>query len=273
MKNMVLKAALKSRAHLMAKELSSFFRMLVLFSLIVPAVGVAGAKKAAIDGSFITEELCGFWTDARWQQEFATMKEAGMHYIIIQQVANSYPGKVTKTIYPSALPNTEAAKARNGAKYPDVVDALLRNAETAGMKVFIGIDMNDNWWRVYASDTTWLYNQMRLDNSICDELWNRYKSKYPEAFYGWYWSYEVDNVNWATEAQQQVLINAMNIQLDHLTSSGKRLPFMWCPFMNSRLGTPEDYEKMWENVLAGIHTTTGDIFCPQDCVGAGGLKI
>ncbi len=250
-----------------------FIIILVLSMLIIPSISIAQANRAAMDGSFITGDLCGFWTDARWQQEFTAMKEAGMHYLIIQAVADSYPGKVTHTLYPSSIPNTEIAKDRNGKKYPDIVDACLRNAELAGIKVFIGIDMSNYWWKVYGNDSTWLYSQMDLDNNICDELWKNYKSKYPGAFYGWYWSYEVDNVNWATPAQQQVLTHAMNIQLDHLNAANEKLPFMWCPFMNSRLGTPQSYEKMWENVLAGLHTSNGDIFCPQDCVGAGGLKM
>ena len=165
------------------------------------------------------------------------------------------------------------AKGRNGKSYPDIVDACLRNAKTAGVKVFIGIDMSNNWWNVYGNDTTWLYNQMEFDNQICDELWENYKSKYPEAFYGWYWSYEVDNVNWAKRSQQKVLMKAMNMQLDHLIAKNEKLPFMWCPFMNSRLGKPPAYEEMWKFVFASLHTTEGDIFCPQDCVGAGGLKL
>ena len=246
---------------------------LILSLLMIPAVSIAQANKAALAGSFITGDLCGFWTDARWQQEFTAMKAAGMHYIIIQAIANSYPGQITETLYPSSLPNTVMAKGGNGVTYPDIVDACLRNAESAGMKVFIGIDMSDNWWNVYGNDTTWLYSQMDFDNKVCDEVWKLYKSKYPDAFYGWYWSYEVDNVNFTTKTQQGVLANAMNMQLDHLIAANEKLPFMWCPFMNSSLGTPQSYQTMWENVLSGLHTATGDIFCPQDCIGAGGLTL
>ena len=247
----------------------------IVLSLLIlsPGISQAGAKRAAIDGSFITGGLVSKWSNARWQQEFAIMKEDGMHYVIIQAVANSDPGKASMMLYPSSLPNTEMAKGKNGKPYPDIVDACLRNAEAAGIKVFIGIDESDNWWKVYGKDPKWLYNEMDFSNKVCDELWARYKKKYPEAFYGWYWSYEVDNVNWATKADQEVLTKAMNIQLDHLDAVHERLPFMWCPFMNSRLGTPSAYEKMWENVFAGLHTKAGDIFCPQDCVGAGGLKL
>jgi chitodextrinase len=256
----------------MKKMILFFTEILVLILMVLPAVTYAGAGKAVLDGSFITGDFCYSWSDARWQQEFTAMKNAGMHYIIIQAIADSYPGKITTTIYPSSLPNTKMATGGNAA-YPDVVDACLRNAESAGMKVFIGIDMSTNWWNVYGNDTTWLYSQMDFDNKVCDEVWSLYKAKYPDAFYGWYWSYEVDNLNFKTQAQQNVLTNAMNRQLDHLIAKNEKLPFMWCPFMNSSVGTPAAYQTMWQNVFSGLHTTAGDIFCPQDCVGAGGLKL
>jgi hypothetical protein len=246
---------------------------LLLLVLIVSVMVNAQTKKVALDGSFLTGDLCGFWNDERWQQEFFALKNAGMHYVIIQAVADSYPQRATFTIYPSSLPNTEVAKGVNNIPYPDIVDACLRNAESAGIKVFLGIDFNKKWWDLYASDSTWLYSQMDLDNNICDELWDNYKSKYPNAFYGWYWSYEVDNLHFTTREQQKVLTTAMNKQLDHLISSNEKLPFMWCPFMNSKVGNPKSYEAMWENVFADLHTTEGDIFCPQDGVGAGGLKL
>jgi hypothetical protein len=253
---------------------NSFLALVLILSIvIIPDISLASANKAAIDGSFITGDLCGHWTDARWQQEFTAMKNAGMHYVVLASVVQSFPGKVSTTIYPSSLPNTKIEQDRDGKPYPDVVDACLRNAKQAGIKVFIGIDANDRWWDSPADDSVWLYSQMDFDNKVCDEVWGLYKAKYPDTFYGWYWVYEADNVNFKTQAQQNVLTNAMNMQLDHLTAANERLPFMWCPFMNSNLGTPQAYQEMWQNVFAGLHTIPGDIFCPQDCVGAGGLKI
>jgi hypothetical protein len=247
--------------------------VLIMSLFMIPTVSMARQNKIAADGSFIQASLCGFWSDARWQEEFSAMKNAGMHYLIIGPVEESSPGKITTTLYPSSLPNTQMAKGGNGIPFSDVVDACLRNAQSAGMKVFIGIGMSNKWWSAPGGiDSTWLYNQMNFDNKVCDELWNLYKKKYPNAFYGWYWAYEVANIN-LTTVQQQVLTHAMNIQLDHLTAKNERLPFMWCPFMNSSLGTPQAYQTMWQNVFAGLHITDGDIFCPQDCVGAGGLKI
>ena len=52
------------------------------------------------------------------------------------------------------------------------------------------------------------------------------------------------------------------------------MPLMLSPFMNHKVGgNAEEYGKMWENVFAQTHFRFGDIFAPQDCVGAGGLNL
>ena len=249
--------------------MTTFYRIISMnLVLMLFAFFSTNAQQPVIGGSFVTGDLCYSWSDARWQEEFSAMKDAGMQYVVIQAVANSYPDEVTKTIYPSNISNTEMATS-----YPDVVDACLRNAEEAGLKVFIGIDLNDYWWSSYANDSTWLYSQMELDNQICDELWDNYKGKYSDTFVGWYWCYEIENLNFTLDKQQEVLINAINKQLDHLEAENERMPMMWCPFMNSQVGTASAYKTTWEKIFAGLHLKEGDIFCPQDCVGAGGLDI
>jgi hypothetical protein len=269
MQNEDIKTIFINQMIIIKKKIIFPIYLTLLFLLILSSTGIAGAGKAIADGTFVQAELCGSWSDARWQQEFKVMKEAGMHYLIIGAVAESREGEKAKMLYPSALPNTEL----NGiVKGNDMVDMCLRNAEAAGIKVFIGVGMNEKWWDAPHVDSTWLYNQMEFDNKVCDEVWALYKNKYPSAFYGWYWVYEVANVN-LNQVQQDVLIHAMNIQLDHLISKHEKLPFMWCPFMNTEFGGPEAYKLMWQYVFAGIHTTPGDIFAPQDCVGAGGLKL
>jgi hypothetical protein len=270
MKNLILKNTYNTLAGKIAKELTRIIKILPLFVLLIPTISMAGAGKAVMDGSFIQEWLCASWSDARWQQEFTAMKNAGMHYLIIGPVAEWKTDGTIKTLYPSTLPNTVLYSALKG---DDMVDRCLRNAESAGIKVFIGIGINQNWWGFHGADTTWFYNQMAFDNKVCDEVWSLYKNKYPTSFYGWYWAYEIDNVSFSKTEQQTELATGMNIQLDHLTATGEKLPFMWCPFMNSDKGTADEYKAMWINVLSKLHTTPGDIFSPQDLCGKGGFDL
>jgi hypothetical protein len=244
----------------------SFF----LFMLFMHISISAQSDKPVADGSFIQSWFCYSWSEERWQKEFEILQEAGMHYLVLQSTSQSTIGEPTVTYYQSSLPNTTPFYGLNGE---DMIEKCLKVAQQMGIKVFIGLSFNDKWWEEHGGDAEWLYEQMEFDNSMCDELWDKFKTKYPDAFYGWYWSYEASNVAFSTATQQDELAKAMNIQLDHLAAVNKKLPFMWAPFMNSAFNSAEENAAMWQNVFDKLHITDGDIFCPQDCVGAGGLKI
>jgi hypothetical protein len=217
------------------------------------------------DGTFIQENLVAKWDDAQWQKELGFLKEAGMHYLVFAPTLHT-DKDINLTIYPSNLPDV---KARYQA---DLVENCLRNAKLAGFKVFLGLNFNEKWWT--ASFTPeWLFGQMELGNKVAEELVNRYKSRYDETMYGWYWVWEVDNLNCTTPERQTILANALNINLDHLSEITPGMPFMLCPFMNYRVGNSGDNRKMWTNVFSQTHFRDGDIFAPQDCVGAGGLEL
>ncbi|MDR3713523.1 MAG: DUF4434 domain-containing protein [Puia sp.] len=218
------------------------------------------------DGTFIQSGLVAHWDDRQWQRELQALKGLGMHYIILAPVLNTGPGNVSTTLYPSGLPGVRQ-------EYPsDLVDNCLRNAEKAGFKVFLGLNLNERWWAAdFSAD--WLYGQMETGNKVADELVKKYKKRYRNAFYGWYWVWEVDNLHTKTENVQDALAKALNINLDHLHLLTPSMPFMLCPFMNFRVGTAREYQQMWTHVFARAHFKPGDIFAPQDGIGAGGLQL
>lgn len=221
-----------------------------------------------VDGSFIQNWLVADWDDAKWLKEFQYLKEAGMHYLIFAPAALSENGKVTRTIYPSKI---DGYRMYDG--YHDLVDICLRNAQKSGIKVFLGLNMHENWWKKYADDPQWLYSRMEEGNAVADELYGMYHSRYPDTFYGWYWVWEVDNNNFKTSGQQEVLSKALNINLDHLSRLDKSMPLLFSPYMNKKCGDAAEYSSMWENVFSSARFRDGDIFCPQDCIGAGGLEV
>lgn len=220
------------------------------------------------DGTFIQPYLVNGWNDKKWQSELSVLKEAGMHYIILQSTADRVDGGAVMTVYPTKIKGFKMYK-----NYSNVVDACLRNAEKAGIKVFVGLNFDNYWWDWHARDPSWVYARMDEGNALAAELYDTYHDKYPDAFYGWYWPWEVDNVTFGTRIQQQLLSNALNINLRFLKSTGRRLPFMLSPYMNSMFGYPDDYRDMWVNIFSSTDFEKGDIFCPQDSVGAGGLDI
>jgi len=223
------------------------------------------ASHPIADGTFIQDNLVAKWDDAQWQKELGFLKEAGMHYLVFAPTLHT-DKDINLTIYPSNLPDV---KARYQA---DLVENCLRNAKKVGFKVFLGLNFNEKWWT--ASFTPeWLFGQMELGNKVAEELVNRYKSRYDETMYGWYWVWEVDNLNCTTTERQDILAKALNMNLDFLNKISPKMPFMLCPFVNYRVGNSQDNRQMWQYVFSKTHFRKGDIFAPQDCVGAGGLEL
>ncbi|MCC6731309.1 MAG: DUF4434 domain-containing protein [Chthonomonadales bacterium] len=239
---------------------------LLLLALASPALAAARAPRHPVAaGTFIQWYLVRDWDDARWQAEFHTLKDVGMDTIVFAPTLDGKPGRA---YYPTRLPGYSMPP-----DCPDLVDACLRNAERAGFRVFLGLNFHDDWWRKAASDPAWLLAQMEEGNRGADELYAAYARRYPRAFHGWYWVWEVDNLNFRTPEQIATLARAIDTNVRHLKRLDPRKPVMLCPFMNAALGSSADYRRMWERVFAACALGRGDVFCPQDCVGAGGLRL
>lgn len=216
-------------------------------------------------GSFIQEYLVRDWTNQRWDQEMNMLKEAGMEYLIYAPSLFTDTSGISHSVYPSKL----TKKTMQG----NSIEKCLQSAQKYGIRVFIGLNFNDRWWKV-DYDASWLINQMEIGNKIADELVTLYKDKYKDTLYGWYWTWEVDNLNCMTSERQSILAVALNTNLDHLSKITPDMPFMMSPFMNEKVGgNADEYRKMWENVFSKTHFRSGDIFAPQDCIGAGGLTL
>ncbi|MGE5628381.1 MAG: DUF4434 domain-containing protein [Solirubrobacterales bacterium] len=199
-----------------------------------------GIPKAV--GSFIQGDLAESFGDKEWISEFKYLKEAGMNYVIL------------------------------GHSEKDIIGNCLRNAEVMGMKVFITINYNNLWFEK-GTNEKWLYNQMEIDSAAADKVYKKYYLKHRDSFYGWYFAYETDNMNFNTRKKFKILTKALNILLNNLEEKGERLPIMLSPFMNSYYGTPKEYTDNWEYLFCNSKLKKGDIFCPQDCIGGGGLDI
>jgi len=217
-------------------------------------------------GSFLQPWLSSDWNMARWEQEMNMLKNAGIQYLIYGPAwSMDINGQIT-TCYPSKLFNSSVQNAS--------IDKCLASAQKYGIKIVLGLNFNDKWWSSTVS-ADWLVSQMNIGNSVADELLSLYKSKYGDTMYGWYWVWEVDNVNWISNDRQVALINALNTNLGHLSSVSPNMPLWLSPFMNEKAGglDADGYKKFWINIFAQTNFRKGDVFVPQDCVGAGGLEL
>jgi hypothetical protein len=229
-------------------------------------------------GTFMQWWLMKEWDDNAWREEFKALTELGMEYIVLTPTAfltrlnNTYH---TYTVYPTEIEGFMTITDHKGDTYPDVVDICLRNASEYGIKVFLGLNFGDDWWSNRGKET-WMIDRVTEGNLVASELWEKYRDKYPDSFYGWYWAWEVDNFYFRTfldlSKSKFALTRAIKLQLDYLEEKNMRLPFMTAPFMDARLGTPKGFARLWEYVLNNAGFTEGDVLCLQDSVCAGGVK-
>ncbi len=218
-------------------------------------------------GSFLQPYLCMKWDDARWQQEFASMREAGMDFVILMSTVTTDTAGVSRAIYPSAIEGVQPADE-------DVVEACLRNASRCGMKVMTGLNFDDRWWQLASGGMPlWLEPQLELGNKVAAEIVHRYGASYGDVMMGWYWVWEVEPSCCTNPVVLEVLTQALNVNLDclHALTPGK--PVMLSPFMNQATGTASECAAVWKHLLGEAHFADGDIFAPQDCIGSGYLTM
>ena len=133
--------------------------------------------------------ICPMPAEKKCAAEFnGTMKEAGIKYLIIQDVAHK-ASDGTWTVYYNSNLDTFSGATFGAA---DVVESALRNCEGSGIKVMIGLGLYDEWWTKsgFGRDYSELCN---VSADMIEEIYNKYVSKYPDAFYGWYFTPEMSN--------------------------------------------------------------------------------
>jgi hypothetical protein len=248
------------------RRLHALRYLTVALLLLASAHNVARARDWPVArGSFVQDWLVAGWTDARWDAEFAAMKQVGMDTFVFQSVCDSKAGV---TYYPTSIPGLRQASGHN-----DSLGKCLRAAERAGIQVFVGLNFHGDWWSKGASDPAWLNAQMELGNRIADEVYDRYRAEAPHALHGWYWVWEVNIAYFAAASLKQNLAAALDISVKHLHALAPGMPVMLSPFENEADASPDTYRTLWTWMFANCTLGAGDIFCPQDSVGAGMVSL
>ena len=195
----------------------------------------------AIDGTFLQHWYTVYWDDARWDSEMDVLKEAGMTYLIYTPI-------------------------KDGDSSADLTSLgrCLKSAKKHGIKVFVGPNYHGDWWSK-GRDRTWLLARMEEGKTVITQILNNYQTEYKGTLYGWYWDWEIDNLNWNTDSAKQLFVDAINVILDAIPED---MPLIFSPFANPLVGSAAAYGKFWKEVLPKMHFRAGDIFSPQDCVGA-----
>lgn len=217
------------------------------------------------NGTFLQSWLSSTWDDERWQKEIKNMNDAGIEYLIIQDVANkSYKSAGGEW---SVYYDSELSAFDNATVYPDVIEAALKNCSGTNIKVFIGLAMFDDFWTEGA--ITSQYSEMcTVAAEMVKEIYGKYYSRYSDCFYGWYFTPEFNNV-----LTCQININGMsrglNRIIDSINEANPDMPLLLSPFFAEYLANGHVMTLInLVRLLNSVNFRDGDIFAPQDAIGA-----
>lgn len=219
-----------------------------------------------VEGTFLQPELAHSFSEEDWAEHMDMLLEAGIRLVILQWTVSLSDGLVQQIYYPSGL---EFAKAGNYQAYDYVLERCLAAAQERGMQVFIGLDLDESWWENGRRTEAWCLERAEQGNRIAGEIHRLYKERYPDAFAGWYWAYELSN---GMGEKSELYAQMLSIQADYLTTLDPTLPLMLSPFC-CQANTPAQAEEEWTRFLDAARLREGDILALQDAVGAGHISL
>ncbi|HBL84083.1 MAG: hypothetical protein A2Y17_12525 [Clostridiales bacterium GWF2_38_85] len=234
-----------------------------------------------ISGTFIQPWLYGSWSDARWDSEMQIWQQMGIEYLIVGDTAmvdasNNYS---IKADYPT---NIEGA-----TKGTDNLTKLYQKCKQYDIKLYIGMGNTVGGWDYLdftnAASVDKFQKVATAFATIAEDIYNIYYEDYKEIFAGFYFVPELYNSNhFDSQANRTKYVNGfstgLNIVLDKINSLNPDLPFIFSPYVNIFGGSwvtkdPNSIEAFWKELFATAHFRDGDVFCPQDSVGAGGMGL
>ena len=221
-----------------------------------------------VRGTFVQPGAFTDYTVEKWQRHFENLKEVGIDIFIIQWTAETPYGKFADVFYPSQY--AAENKAAGYREYPDFLPRVLQAAQDIGIKVFVGLNLSDEWWSFACTKVDWNQNVSACGVEMANEIYSLYKEQYPDALYGWYFAYEMFNGMRGYETRAGEFLN---MYLEPLTALDPSMPLMLSPFVQKAGGTAEKAEQEWKKVFETADFREGDIFCCQDAVGAGHIDI
>ena len=228
------------------------------------SVGVTPPQKCAaqFNGTFIQSWLCLWWSDEDWQEEIRYMKEAGIESLILQDLA-SFTGEGAEVYYPSEL-----ACFAGCAQECDVLDAALRNCQGSGIKVFVGLADYADWW-IWGGIKPAYQTVCENMAEMVTEIYNNYYGSYSDTFCGWYFTPELNNVP-THKLSFGCILKGFNTVIDRANELNPNLPMLLSPYYTEYLAVPSLLATypMWKTFFQKAHLRDGDIFAPQDAVGA-----
>lgn len=230
-----------------------------------------GKKHPVLRGNFMQPGAFKGYSAEKMKAHLQTMYDIGIDILVLQWSFENTSEGVTNVYYRSSFESADKSSAYN-ASGETLLGNILEAAEAVGVKVFVGLNNNDEWWEKAVSDKAWLTAQAELGIKGAKQIYDTYKKQYPNAFYGWYFVFEMYN----TAATREMMENGaylLNGFCDGLTEIDSGMPMMLSPFLSAYGTEPEVTGQQWKEIFSMTHFREGDIFCCQDSVGAGFITV
>ena len=97
-------------------------------------------------GSFMQPGTFAKYTLKRMKEHLSYMREVGIDIIILQWSFENVGDKVSNVYYADSFDSADKHGTYNNSG-KNLVETLLQAAEELDMKVFLGINNNDEWWQ------------------------------------------------------------------------------------------------------------------------------
>ncbi len=245
----------------------------------LPHAAAAGEENHVthLDGTFIQPWLYMTYDDAQWDAEMQAMKDTGVQYLIMGDVANHNADGSWTVYYPSEL------DFLSGYTVYDALEPILFYCDKYDIKLYLGMGLDCAWNSDIASEAGREANRQYMEqcNQITSELYNKYKASYPDTYYGFYFVTELYNTIYmdtdtGIDAYAEGLEEMFTLVLEQCNQLDPSMPLLFSPYVNI-FGygyasiNPDRFTEYWTEVLTRIPFRDGDMLCPQDSCGGGGM--
>lgn len=233
-------------------------------------ISAAPGDTPVVTGNFIQPFAILSFDENRMTRHLTGLLEAGIDTVILQW-SSMTPYGAFADVYFHYEGGDDYKSPDYSDRYSGMTEILLSSAEKLGMKVFIGLNNADEWWSKGPSDKAWNIKQAEAGIVSARQIYSQYKKDFPRALHGWYYVWEMSNGNimrWPEENAEM-----LNRYLDELTAIDPSMPLMLSPFISEADGSADELGESLKRLLQKANFRRGDIYCCQDSVGAGYMRL
>ena len=235
--------------------------------MMLPSADVPREQKCQPEftGTFIQSWMTASWDDERWAEEVENMKKAGIEYLVLQSLADKAyknQGGAWNVYY-----DTDVEKLKEATFGGDCLEPALRHCQEAGIKVFVGLSMFDDFWSEAGLGS--LYQDVCcVAGDMIEDIYNKYGETYKDSLYGWYYTPEISN-GLLCQFTLGGIIKGINHIIDRINDVDPSKPLLMSPFYSEYIATgPLTTLCSYVRFFKKVNFRDGDIFAPQDAVGA-----